>query len=186
MLKNNPALERFKAKGLDVLILNEEVDTIVFPMLNEYKEYKLVNVTDAKFDESEEDVKAKEESQKEFDILAKEIKNALGEEIKEVQVTFDLTNSAVAIKEDKEDASYMMAQMMRQMGQGKDIPMPKPILQINPNHELIKKLKDSADANLINDAAHVLLDQAKLFNGMEIDDIPAFITKLNRIMTKAL
>jgi len=186
MLKNNPALERFKAKGLDVLILNEEVDTIVFPMVHEYKEYKLVNVTDAKFDESEEDVKAKEESQKEFDILAKEIKNALGEEIKEVQVTFDLTDSAVALKEDKEDPSYMMAQMMRQMGQGNDIPLPKPILQINPNHELIKKLKDSADANLINDAAHVLLDQAKLFNGMEINDIPSFITKLNRIMAKAL
>ena len=186
MLKNNPALERFKAKGLDVLILNEEVDTIVFPMVNEYKEYKFINVTDAKFDESEEDKKAKEESQKAFDLLSKEIKNALGEEIKEVQVTFDLTNSAVAIKEDKEDPSYMMAQMMKQMGQGKDIPLPKPILQINPNHELIKKLKDSADANLINDAAHVLLDQAKLFNGMEIDDIPAFITKLNRIMAKAL
>ncbi len=186
MLKNNPALERFKAKNIDVLILNEEVDTIVFPMVNEYKEYKLINVTDAKFDENEDDKKAKEESKKEFDLLTKEIKNALGEEIKEVEVTFDLTSSAVAIKEDKEDPSYMMAQMMRQMGQGKDIPLPKPILQINPNHELIKKLKNSADTNLIADASHVLLDQAKLFNGMEIDDIPAFITKLNRIMEKAL
>ena len=186
MLKNNPALERFKAKNIDVLILNEEVDTIVFPMVNEYKEYKLINVTDAKFDENEDDKKAKEESKKEFDLLTKEIKNTLGEEIKEVEVTFDLTSSAVAIKEDKEDPSYMMAQMMRQMGQGKDIPLPKPILQINPNHELIKKLKNSADTNLIADASHVLLDQAKLFNGMEIDDIPAFITKLNRIMEKAL
>jgi molecular chaperone HtpG len=186
MLKNNPALERFKAKNIDVLILNEEVDTIVFPMVNEYKEYKLINVTDAKFDDNEEDKEAKEQSKKEFDLLTKEIKNALGEEIKEVQVTFDLTSSAVAIKEDKEDPSYMMAQMMRQMGQGKDMPLPKPILQINPNHELIKKLKNSADANLINDASHVLLDQAKLFNGMEIEDIPGFITKLNRIMEKAL
>ena len=186
MLKNNPALERFKAKGLDVLILNEEVDTIVFPMVTEYKEYKLVNVTDAKFEESEEDKKAKEESKKEFETLTKELKDALSESIKDVEVTYDLTNSAVAIKEDKEDPSYMMAQMMRQMGQGGDIPMPKPILQINPNHELIKKLKDSADINLINDAAYVLLDQAKLFNGMEIDDVPAFITKLNRIMAKAL
>ena len=186
MLKNNPALERFKTKGIDVLILNEEVDTIVFPMVNEYKEYKLINVTDAKFEESDDDKKAKEEGKKEFDLLTKEIKNALGDEIKEVEVTFDLTSSAVAIKEDKEDPSYMMAQMMRQMGQGKDMPLPKPILQINPNHELIKKLKNSADANLIADASHVLLDQAKLFNGMEIEDIPAFITKLNRIMEKAL
>ncbi|WP_345978689.1 molecular chaperone HtpG [Sulfurimonas sp. HSL3-2] len=186
MLKNNPALERFKAKGIDVLILNEEVDTIVFPMVNEYKEYKLVNVTDAKFEESEEDKKAKEESKKEYEALTKELKDTLGEDIKDVEVTYDLTDSAVAIKEDKEDPSYMMAQMMRQMGQGGDIPMPKPILQINPNHELIKKLKDSADQNLISDAAHVLLDQAKLFNGMEIDDLPSFIAKLNRIITKAL
>ena len=186
MLKNNPALERFKAKGIDVLILNEEVDTIVFPMVNEYKEYKLVNVTDAKFEESEEDKKAKEESKKEYEALTKELKDTLGEDIKDVEVTYDLTDSAVAIKEDKEDPSYMMAQMMRQMGQGGDIPMPKPILQINPNHELIKKLKDSADQNLISDAAHVLLDQARLFNGMEIDDLPSFISKLNRIITKAL
>ncbi len=186
MLKNNPALERFKAKGLDVLILNEEVDTIVFPMVNEYKEYKLVNVTDAKFEESEEDKKAKDESKKEYETLTKELKDTLGDSVKEVEVTYDLTDSAVALKEDKEDPSYMMAQMMRQMGQGGDIPMPKPILQINPNHDLIKKLKESADQNLINDAAHVLFDQAKLFNGMEIDDMPAFITKLNRIITKAL
>jgi molecular chaperone HtpG len=186
MLKNNPALERFKVKNIDVLILNEEVDTIVFPMVNEYKEYKLINVSDAKFEESEDDKKTKEEGKKEFDLLTKEIKNALGDEIKDVEVTFDLTSSAVAIKEDKEDPSYMMAQMMRQMGQGKDMPLPKPILQINPNHDLIKKLKNSADANLISDASRVLLDQAKLFNGMEIEDIPAFIAKLNRIMEKAL
>ncbi len=186
MLKSNPALERFKAKDIDVLILNEEIDTIVFPMVTEYKEYKFVNVNDAKFEESEEEKKAHEEDAKACDGLVKEFKDALADEIKDVEITFDLTDSAAAIKEDKEDPSYMMAQMMKQMGQNSDVPAIKPILQLNPNHELIKKLKDSADQNLINDAAHVLLDQAKLFNGMEIDDTPEFITKLNRIMLKAL
>ncbi len=186
MLKSNPALERFKAKDIDVLILNEEIDTIVFPMVTEYKEYKFVNVNDAKFEESEEEKKAHEEDAKACDGLVKEFKDALADEIKDVEITFDLTDSAVAIKEDKEDPSYMMAQMMKQMGQNSDVPAIKPILQLNPNHELIKKLKDSADVNLINDAAHVLLDQAKLFNGLEIDDTPEFITKLNRIMLKAL
>jgi len=66
------------------------------------------------------------------------------------------------------------------------MPEPAPILQINPNHELIMKLKDSADQNLINDAAHVLLDQAKLFDGKELADTADFISRLNRIMTKAL
>jgi molecular chaperone HtpG len=80
----------------------------------------------------------------------------------------------------------MMAQMMAQMGQGGEMPPIKPILQINPNHEILTKLKDSADQNLINDAAHVLLDQAKLFDGMELDDTAGFVARLNRIMSKAL
>lgn len=186
MLKNSPALERFKSRGIDVLVLNEEVDTIIFPMVTEYKEYKLVHVSDAKFEETEEEKKAEEETAKTYEGLTKEFKDALGESVKDVETTFDLTDSPVAIKVDKEDPSYMMAQMMKQMGQGGDTPEPAPILQINPNHELLMKLKDSADQNLINDAAHVLLEQAKLFDGQEIGDTAGFITRLNRIISKAL
>jgi molecular chaperone HtpG len=186
MLKNSPALERFKSRGIDVLVLNEEIDTIIFPMINEYKEYKLIPVADAKFEESEEEKKAEEEVAKTYEGLAKQFKDALGENVKAVETTSDLTDSAVAIKIDKEDPSYMMAQMMKQMGQGGDVPAPAPILLINPKHELLMKLKDSSDVNLINDAAHVLLDQAKLFDGQELNDTPDFIARLNRIMAKAL
>ncbi|WP_373035937.1 molecular chaperone HtpG [Sulfurimonas sp.] len=186
MLKSSPALERFKAKGIDVLILNEEVDTIIFPMVTEYKDYKFVHVTDAKFEESEEEKKAEEEIAKSFEGLAKEFKDALGEAVKSVETTSDLVESPVKLKEDKEDPAYMMAQMMKQMGQDSGAPAPAPILQINPKHELIVKLKDSADQNLISDAAHVLLDQAKLFDGVELDDTADFISRLNRIITKAL
>ena len=186
LLKSSPALERFKAKGIDVLVLNEEVDTIIFPMVTEYKDYKLIPVADAKFEESEEEKKAEEEVAKTYEGLAKEFKDALGEAVKSVETTSDLTDSPVAIKVDKEDPSYMMAQMMKQMGQGGDTPEPAPILQINPNHELLIKLKDSADQNLINDAAHVLLDQAKLFDGQELGDTADFISRLNRIISKAL
>ncbi len=186
MLKNSPALERFKARNIDVLVLNEEVDTIIFPMVHEYKEYKLVPVADAKFEETEEEKKAEEEVAKTYEGLAKEFKDALGENVKGVETTFDLTDSPVAIKIDKEDPSYMMAQMMKQMGQGGDIPAPAPILMINPKHELIVKLKNSVDQNLINDAAHVLLDQAKLFDGQELGDTADFIVRLNRIISKAL
>jgi molecular chaperone HtpG len=75
---------------------------------------------------------------------------------------------------------------MKQMGQGGDVEEPAPILSINPSHELIQKLKDSADQNLVTDAAHVLLDQAKLFDGKEIQDMAEYVTRLNRIMQKAL
>ncbi|MEO1954540.1 MAG: molecular chaperone HtpG, partial [Campylobacterales bacterium] len=186
LLKNSPALERFKSRGIDVLVLNEEVDTIIFPMVTEYKEYKFVPVADAKFEESEEEKKAEEETAKTYEGLLKQFKDALGDSIKDVETTTELVDSPVKLKEDKEDPAYMMYQMMKQMGQNSDAPAPKPILQINPNHELLKKLKDTSDVNLINDAAGVLLDQAKLFDGMELDDTVDFIARLNRIMAKAL
>jgi len=187
MLKSSPALERFKAKGIDVLVLNEEVDTIIFPMVTEYKEYKLVSVHDAKFEETEEEKKQEEEVAKSYEGLAKEFKDALSDAVKSVETTTELVDSPVKLKEDKENQEYMMYQMMKQMGQAPaDMPEPAPILQINPNHELIMKLKDSADQNLINDAAHVLLDQAKLFDGKELGDTADFISRLNRIISKAL
>ncbi len=187
MLKNSPALERFKAKGIDVLVLNEEIDTIVFPMVTEYNEYKFVNVSDAKLEESEEEKKEHEEKAKGLESFVGQLQNALGENVSKVETTFDLTDSAVCLRVDKEDQGYMMAQMMKQFGQmGGDFPAPKPILQINPNHELIKKLSDSADMNLIDDAAHVLLDQAKLYEGETLADTAGFIARLNRIMAKAL
>jgi molecular chaperone HtpG len=186
MLKHSPVLEKFKARGIDVLLLNEEVDTIIFPMVTEYKEYKLIPVADAKFEESEEEKKAKEELTKEFEGLAKEFKTFLGDDVKDVEVTSELTDSPVALKIDKEDPSYMMAQMMKQMGQAGDVDEPAPILEINPKHELIVKLKESSDQNLIEDAAHVLFDQAKLFDGRELDDTAEFAMRLNRIISKAL
>lgn len=186
MLKNSPSLERFKSRGIDVLVLNEEVDTIVFPMVSEYKEYKFVSVNDAVFDESEDEKKSHEEVIKSFESLTKELKDILDGNVKSVEVTFDLVDSPVKLKDDKDDHAYMMAKIMRQMGQGKDHPLPAPIMQINPKHELIVKLKDARDQNLISDAAFVLLDQAKLYEGLEIEDMALFITRLNRIIAKAV
>ena len=186
LLKNSPTLEKFKSRNIDVLVLNEEVDTIIFPMVTDYKEYKLVHVSDAKFEESEEEKKAEEEVAKTYEGLAKEFKETLGESVKAVETTSELTDSPVALKIDKEDPAYQMAQMMKQMGQDTGTPEPAPILLINPKHELLMKLKDSADQNLIADAAHVLLDQAKLFEGQELPDTADFIARLNRIIAKAV
>jgi len=186
MLKNSPTLERFKAKGINVLVMNEEIDTIVMPMVTEYKEYKFVNAADAVLDDSTESKEKEEELTKEYEALIAEFKKTLGDAVTKVEVTTELTDSPVALKIDKEDPSYMMAQMMAQMGQGGEAAPVKPILQINPNHEILSKLKDTSDVNLVEDAAHVLLDQAKLFDGMEIDDTAAFVSRMNRIMSKAL
>ena len=186
MLKNSPTLERFKAKGINVLVMNEEIDTIVMPMVTEYKEYKFVNAADAVLEDSEEAKEKEEALAKEYESLLGEFKKTLGDSVTKVEVTTELTDSPVALKIDKEDPSYMMAQMMQQMGQMGDVPPVKPILQINPNHEILSKLKETSDVNLVEDAAHVLLDQAKLFDGMEIDDTAEFVSRMNRIMSKAL
>lgn len=186
MLKNSPSLERFKSKGIDVLLLNEEVDTIVFPMVSEYKEYKFVSVNDAVFEESEDEKKSHEGAIKEFESLTKELKDILGDKVKSVELTFDLVDSPVKLKEDKDDQAYMMAKIMKQMGQGGDYPLPAPILAINPKSELVAKLKDSRDQNIIADVAMVLLDQAKLYDAQEISDMPSFLERLNRVMSKAL
>lgn len=186
MLKNSPILERFKAKGIDVLLLNEEVDTIVFPMVHEYKEYKFISVADAVFEESEDEKKSHESTIKEFESLTKELKDILGDKVKGVELTFDLVDSPVKLKEDKDDQAYMMAKIMKQMGQGGDYPLPAPILAINPKNELVAKLKESRDQNMIADVAMVLLDQAKLYDAQEINDMPSFLERLNRVMSKAL
>lgn len=186
MLKNSPQLERFKAKGLDVLLLNEEIDTIVFPMVHEYKGYRFVNVADAKFEESEAQKREHEEVAKAFEGLIKELKEALGDKVKSVELSHDLTTSPVAIKEDRENPDFMLAQMMRQFGKAGEAPKIAPILLINPKHELIAKLKDATDKNLIADAANVLLEQAKLFAGEQITDPADFIARVGRIMARAL
>ncbi|MGB5964963.1 MAG: molecular chaperone HtpG, partial [Sulfurimonadaceae bacterium] len=84
MLKKSPALERFKAKGIDVIILNEEIDTIVMPMVTEYKEYKFVNAADAKLDDSEEAKQKEEELTKEYEALIGEFKTSLGDSVKDI------------------------------------------------------------------------------------------------------
>ena len=188
MLKNSPQLERFKSRGIDVLILNEEVDTIVFPMVNEYKEYKFVSAADATFEESDEEKAADEATVQEYEALTKALSETLSEKVSKVEVTKDLTDSPVCLKADKDDPNFQMAQMMAQMGggMGMEIPEIKPILQINPSHDLLAKLKATSDAELIGDAAFLLFDQAKLAEGQEIDDTAAFITRMNRFMTQAL
>ena len=185
VLKNSPILEQFKAKGYDVLLLADEIDTIVFPMVTEHKEKKLVNVSDAKLDNEEEHKEELEQLNKEYKDLLKELQELLKEEVKEVKISTRLTESPACVVDDKEDPSFAMQQMMKQMGQefGE---APKPILEINPKHELIRKIHDSRDQNSLIDVAHLLLDQAILADGRELNNPAEFVSRLNRVLNKAL
>lgn len=185
VLKNSPILEQFKAKGYDVLLLADEIDTIVFPMVTEFKEKKLINVTDAKLDDSEESKKEQETLNETYKDLIKEIQDILSDEIKEVKISTRLTDSPACVIDDKDDPSFAMQQMMKQMGQDMG-EAPKPVLEINPKHELLQKIHDSRDQNSLTDVAHLLLDQAMLADGRELTSPAEFVARLNRVMTKAL
>ena len=180
ILKNSPLLEKFKAKNYNVLILDEDVDSVVFPMVTEYDKTPMKSVQDVKFDDETE---ANAEESKE---LLEKLTSILSDEVKAVKVSTNLVDSPVCIVADKEDQNYMMAQIMKQMGQMDGMPEVKPILEINPKNEVFAKISENSDDSLIEDVARLLLDQARLFNGEQVKDSVAFIERMNRVMIKAL
>lgn len=183
-LRNSPLLEAYKKKDIEVLIMDDEIDEIVVPAIGKYKEYELkaVNRSDAGEDlKSEADSKASEEVQS----AVEKIKRALGERVKDVRVSVRLSDSPSCIVTDENDPGYKMAALLKAMGH-KDIPEIKPILEINPNHEIVRKLNAVEDPLLIDDISFLLLDQALLVEGVEVKDPADFVKRLNRILAKAV
>lgn len=182
VLKNSPLLEAFKEKGMDVLILSDEVDAIVMPSVTDYKETPIKPIQEAKFEEKDIDVS-------EFDEIIGKIKDILKDEIKDVKISQRLSHAPSCITFDANDPDYQMQKMLQQMGQmGASMPKVKPILEVNPKSEIFIKLKDNSelDADTFNDIANLLLDQAKMLEGGKLENIVEFNARLNRVMAKAL
>jgi molecular chaperone HtpG len=162
---------------------DKEVDGIVTPMIGSYKEWSFKDITtiDAPDSKTKEE---KEEISKEFKSLTEKIKELLGDEVKEVKISTRLTSSPSCVLKDSEDPMAGMAQMFAQMGQ--EMPETPLILEINPDHEMIKKLDGLSDEKLFSDIAWVLLDSAKLSEGMEPKDKTAFVSRVAKLATKAI
>ncbi|MFG5100421.1 molecular chaperone HtpG [Campylobacter lari] len=175
ILRNSPLLESYKQKNINVLLLDEEIDTIVMPMMNEFECLKFSAINHLASEETSEEQKA------EFAPLLIKIKEALKDEVEEVKLSQRLSNSPSCIVYDQNKPDFAMQQILKQMGQEQQV---KPILEINPNHEILKALKEN-DA-LANDMAHILLNMAKLSEGMGIDNPNDFNNALNKIVSKAL
>ena len=184
MLRNSPLLEAYKSKDIEVLIMDDEIDEIVAPMINMYKESELKAVNKSG---SMDDLKTEEDEKKETEIkpLLEKIKAALGEDVKDVVASSRLHESPSCVVVDENDPTAQMQQMLRSMGQT-EMPEVKPILEINPDHEIVKKLESSSDDELINDASRLLLDQALMVEGVPLKDPAEFARRLNRVMSKAL
>lgn len=183
-LRASPLLEAYKAKGFEVLIMNDDIDDIVIPMLNKYKDFDLKAVNRAGSDEElGVDKSESEKKEKEFKSVIDKIKNALGEKVKDVVLSKRLSDSPCCIVVDENDPSLQMERMMKAMGQS-TFGSVKPILEVNADHPIIAKLKDTEDADYIADVSSVLLDQALLVGGAELTDPADFVKRINKLITK--
>ena len=179
-LKNAPLLEKFAQKGFDVLLLSDEIDAIVMPMVGEYDKTPLrsINSKEALEELGEETID--EATQKAYEPLIKNFKDALGEQISEVKLS-SLGDSPLTLI--KEDSNPMMANLMAQMGQ--KVPESKPTLQLNITHPLFEKLK-SAQEDKIKQSALLLFGAALVLEGGTLNDAKAFNTELNNLLLQSL
>ncbi|MBN1646736.1 MAG: molecular chaperone HtpG [Spirochaetales bacterium] len=183
-LRKSPLLEAYKKKDIEVLIMDDEIDEIVMPGVNNYKstDLKSVNRSNTADDIKEETDKEKE---KEIKPLLKKIKDILGDRVKEVKASARLSDSPSCIVADENDPTIQMQQMMKALGQ-KDLPEVVPILEINPDHEIVKKLGEAKEKQLIEDISFLLLEQAMVLEGAELKEPVEFVQRINRVMGKAL
>ncbi|WP_273403642.1 molecular chaperone HtpG [Campylobacter avium] len=176
LLKNSPLLESYKHKNIDVLILDDEIDSIIAPMLPEFEGLKFSAINKAN-----EENKISEEEQKDFASLIAKFKEILKDEVSDVLASSRLYDSPCCIVYDKDKPDFAMQQLLKQMGQDSDI---KPILELNLKHEILQKLKDNE--SYTHDVAILLLNMAKLNEGLGVKNAKEFNEILNKFITKAL
>nr|WP_314992913.1 molecular chaperone HtpG [uncultured Treponema sp.] len=185
-LRQSPHLEAYKAKGLEVLIMPDEIDDIVIPSVGKYKDWELKAANRAGSDEelsTDEEKKEAKQKEKDFQPIVEKIKNALGDAVKEVRLSKRLADSPSCIVVDENDPSLQMERMMRAMGQQLRGEV-KPILEINAEHPILQRLKDTDDETFIADTAFVLLDQALLLEGSTLKDTADFVKRLNKLLAR--
>jgi len=184
LLRTSPLLEIYKKRDLEVLILDDDIDEIVFSGIDKYGDidFKAINKASTGDDLKDEAEPDKAETLK--PLLAM-LKTTLGDRVKDVRASVRLADSPSCIVSDEEEPSLQMQQMLRAMGQ-KDIPAPLPTLEINPDHEIVKKLLARKDDALAQDAAWLLLDQALLMEGVALKDPATFVQRLNRILSLSI
>jgi molecular chaperone HtpG len=184
LLRTSPLLEIYKKKDLEVLILDDEIDEIVFSGVEKYGDIDLKAVNKAS---TSDDLKDEAEPDKADKLkpLIEKLKTTLGDRVKDVRASVRLADSPSCIVSDEDEPSMKMAQMLRAMGQ-KDLPALKPTLEINPDHEIVKKLLARSDDAVAQDAAWLLFDQALLMEGVPLQDPAIFVQRLNRILNLSI
>ena len=183
-LRNSPLLEMYAKKNIEVLLLDDEIDEIIITSIPKYdeKELKSVNRSGAA-DELSDDSDKK--SEKELKPVIKKIKKILGEKVKDVKVSNRLSDSPSCIVADEHDPTAQMQELLRSMGQP-NIPDIKPILEINPDHEIVNKLKGKIKVKYFEDIALLLYEQALIQEGIKLENPSEFVKRLNLVIANTL
>jgi molecular chaperone HtpG len=183
-LRNSPLLETYKERGIEVLIMDDEIDELVAPAIGRYQDVELKSVGRSG---TAEDLKTEvdKEKAKEISPLLKKIKKMLGEEVKDVRASSRLSDSPSCIVADDNDPTIQMQHIFKALGQ-KDLPEVKPILEINPDHSIVKKLAATEDKELSEDISRLLFEQALIVEGAELANPAEFARRLNRVIDKSL
>ena len=183
--KNSPHLEIFRKKGIEVLLLSDRIDEWLVSNLDEFDGKHIQSVAKGDLDlgalETEEDKKAEEEVNKDFEAVIKQIKDVLGDKVSEVRLSHRLTESPACLVADVYGMSLNMERIMKDAGQMMGMGR-KPIFEINPVHPLVVRMKAEQDDTRFADLTHILFDQAILSEGGQLDDPAAFVHKLNGLL----
>lgn len=189
LLKNSPLLESYKKQDIEVLFFAEEIDGFVMPMVSEFDKTPLRSIISK---EALEDLGTQEvdkETQEKYKTILEEFTKVLSDEVKEVRLSNRLVDAPSCVVADPDDPNAAMMKMMKQMGamgMGAEMPEPKPILELNPNHTILTKLLLSNDSTKIAEIAHLLLEEAKLLEGGKLKDVNAFVKRLNSLLENTL
>ncbi|MEO6699859.1 MAG: molecular chaperone HtpG [Paraperlucidibaca sp.] len=182
---NSPHLELFRKKGVEVLLLTDRIDEWMMSYLTEFDGKKFQHIGKGEIDlsaiagESAEPQVTEEES-KQAEALVERLQKALDQRVKSVRTTTRLSESPTCLVLDSFDPGFQMRQLMEAAGQ--KMPEVKPILEINPSHQLISRLAEETDDARFSDLAYVLLDQAALAEGAQLDDPAAYVRRVQRLL----
>ncbi len=182
--RHSPHLEVFRKKGVEVLLLSDRVDEWLVSHLNEYKGKALQSVTKGDLDlgglAEKEEKETLEKAAAEHGDLLERLKKALGERVREVRPSSRLVDSPACLVVGEHDMSANLARVLKAVGQ--DAPQTQPILEVNLGHPLVRRLESEADGARFDDLGLILLDQAQLAEGGQLDDPAAFVGRLNSLM----
>jgi molecular chaperone HtpG len=185
VLRNSPLMESYKKNNIEVLICDDkEIDEVITPAIGTYEDWELKDITSCEAPKTEQTEEEAKEVEEKFKSIVEKIKGVLGEAVKDVKTTTRLSDSPSCVVKDPNDPMAQMSAMMKAMGQ--EVPESAPILEINPDHLIVKSLNKCSDDKTIEDISWLLLDQARVGEGMDIKDPILFTKRLNNIMAKAL